>query len=238
MEQEGTLYTVTITGYQGNPLFMHADDIAWADQMDTWRRDPPNKTETKPGDDRSPAWRWLGSVYHDDTQLVLPTANLQKCLMEGGAQVLVPNGRGKTYKALTQSGCQFMDLSWPLLVQGAPIPWAPLEALMEEPDFAMHTKMAREHGFTLDVRRVLVQGQRHIRVRPCFKDWSASGRLWVSDERLSPAILARLWDVAGDTKGVGDWRPSSKTPGPHGRFWVQIAPAADAARRRNGRGGA
>jgi hypothetical protein len=146
--------------------------------------------------------------------------------MEGGALVYVPGGRsGKTFKAQTQSGCQFLDLSWKMLVRGELIPWAPFLGLMDENDFQIHKAMALEHRFHLDVRRVIVQGKRHIRVRPCFEDWGATGRLYVSDEQITAQVLAQIWDAAGDQKGVGDWRPSSKKPGPYGRFLATVAPA-------------
>lgn len=217
-------YTITLEGQ--TPLFMHADNIEWADTMEAWKNDPVNKKLSKPGDDRSPAFRWLGSCYHDDEHFVVPTQNLQKSLMEGGAQVYVPGGRsGKTFKAQTQSGCRFLELSWTLLIDGEPVPWAPFGALMTNLDFETHKSMALEHRFELHVGRAIVQGKRHIRVRPWFKVWSVSGQMRVSDEQITPEILSQIWNAAGEQKGVGDWRPSSKTPGVYGTFTATVKPA-------------
>ena len=81
-------YAVTLTGK--TPLLMHHDNIEWADFMDEWKSNPDNKAGSKAGDDRSPAWRWLGAAYHDGKNFAMPQANIMRCLMEGGAMVPVP----------------------------------------------------------------------------------------------------------------------------------------------------
>jgi len=67
-------YRVKITGTQ--PLLMHADDIEWADQMERWKLDKDNKKNSKAGDDRTPAHRWIGSLYRNEAgEVVLPNEN-------------------------------------------------------------------------------------------------------------------------------------------------------------------
>ena len=73
-------YAVEIIGK--TPLLMHHDNIEWADYMDTWKNDPGNKKTSKAGDDRSPAWRWLGCCYHDGKRLAIPQANIMRAIME------------------------------------------------------------------------------------------------------------------------------------------------------------
>src|SRR5882724_8856502 len=108
-------YNVTIQGK--TPLIMHSDNIEWADQMKAWEMVAANKAASKAGDDRTPAFRWLGTVYHDGTQVVMPSDNVMRCLMAGGARM--PTGKGqKTFKAQTQSGIMAPQLYWPLLVKG------------------------------------------------------------------------------------------------------------------------
>lgn len=93
--REMRTYRVTITGTF--PLLMHADNIEWADEMEAWKNDPASKKKSKAGDDRSPAHRWIGSVYHDGKVVGIPNDNLMRALMEGGAMVPVPGGKnGKT----------------------------------------------------------------------------------------------------------------------------------------------
>jgi hypothetical protein len=119
-------YNVTITGV--TPLLMHQDNIEWSDRMDAWKNDPKNKKSGKAGDDRSPAYRWIGSTYHDGTHVALPADNIMRCLMEGGAMVLVPGGRnGKTFKAQTQSGIVLAEAFWRLEQN---IEWASIASLI------------------------------------------------------------------------------------------------------------
>ena len=51
-------YQVSLIGQQA--LLMHKDDIEWADEMEDWRVDKDNKKNSKAGDDRTPAHRWMG----------------------------------------------------------------------------------------------------------------------------------------------------------------------------------
>ena len=217
-------YEVTITGK--TPLLMHHDNIEWADFMDEWKNNPENKKTSKAGDDRSPAWRWLGCVYHDGKELAIPQANIMKCLMEGGAMVPVPGGKnGKTFKAQTQSGMMSVEPFWTLHVGGAPIAWADLEALKDEKQFAEHKKAARSLGFELLVKRAAVGSSKHVRVRPQFAaGWQAKGRVVVWDEQITDAALRDIFEYAGQYKGIGDWRPGApKKPGPYGTFEAKIS---------------
>lgn len=214
-------YQITITGFQ--PLIMHNDDIEWADQMDDWKNDKNNKKSSKAGDDRSPAFRWIGALYHDDEQLVLPTENIMRALMEGGAMVLVPGGKsGKTFKAQSQSGVMPRRPSWPLLVGGKPIPFAAIWSLMSQPDFKQHAEAVKQLGFRLFVKRARIGQSKHIRVRPIFDTWSATGELVVSDDQITTGVLEDLLESAGKYKGLGDWRPGSKTPGTFGMFTASV----------------
>lgn len=218
-------YQVTITGTQ--PLLMHADDIEWADEMERWKLDKDNKKNSKPGDDRTPAHRWIGSLYRNEAgEVILPTENLMRCMMEGGAMVLVPGGRsGKSFKAQSQSGIMPRSLGWPLLVNGRPIDGKPIAALLREKDFAVHKAAVEALGFSLFVKRARIGQSKHVRVRPRFDTWSATGELSVSDDQITEDVLRDILEMAGSYKGLGDWRPSSKTPGTFGMFTAEIAKA-------------
>jgi len=211
-------YQVTITGVQ--PLLMHADDIDWADAMDAWKVDKDNKKNSKAGDDRSPAHRWIGSLYRNEAgEIVMPTENVMRCLMEGGAMVLVPGGKsGKTFKAQSQSGIMPRDIGWPLLIDGKPIDAKPIKQLLKERDFSIHRETVKALGFSLYLKRARIGQSKHIRVRPRFESWSATGELVVVDDQITEAVLTDILEVAGKYKGLGDWRPSSKTPGTFGMF--------------------
>jgi hypothetical protein len=212
-------YRVEITGK--TPLLMHSDNIAWADHMDEWKNSPANKKGSKAGDDRSPAWRWIGSLYHDGQVLCMPNANIMRCLMEGGAMVPVPGGKmGKTFKSQTQSGMCSVEPSWPLVTStGQVVRWADISALKEENEFGKHLGAVRELGFDLNVKRAKIGTSKHIRVRPEFAaGWKVTGHLSVWDEQINDDTLANIAEYAGQYKGLGDWRPGGKTPGPYGTF--------------------
>lgn len=217
-------YQVTLTGK--TPLLMHHDNIEWADHMEAWKNNPANKKGSKAGDDRSPAWRWIGCVYHDGTHLAIPAANIMKCLMEGGAMVPVPGGKnGKTFKAQTQSGMMSGAPFWKLTIGGKLIDWEDIDALKDEESFAAHKESARDLGFNLMVKRAAVGPSKHVRVRPEFATgWQASGSIAVWDEQITDAVLRDVFEYAGQYKGIGDWRPGApKKPGPYGTFEATIS---------------
>ena len=215
-------YSVTLTG--STPLLMHYDNIEWADFMEEWKNNPDNKKDSRAGDDRTPAWRWLGSVYHDGRVVGMPNENLMRCIMEGGAMVPVPGGRsGKTYKSQTQSGMMCVETIWPLFLNGEMVPWDDLFALKNEKSFKAHRESAELLGFNLNIKRAKIGTSKHIRVRPEFPvGWVLRGTLAVWDEQITADALARILAFAGQYKGLGDWRPGGKTPGPYGTFQAEV----------------
>lgn len=214
-------YTVTITGK--TPLLLHHDDIDWADRMEAWKNDPANKSASKAGDDRTPAFRWIGCLYQDGASVCIPQDNIMRSIMEGGAMVLVPGGRGgKTFKAQTQSGIAPADAFWQLTVAGQPVPIGPIHDMINESDFAAHRARVQAMGFSLFVKRAKIGQSKHIRVRPRFDDWELSGDLLVLDKQITQAVLLDILAYAGQYKGLGDWRPGGKTPGPYGMFAATV----------------
>jgi len=217
-EQVMKFYRVSIKGIAS--LIMHRDNIEAAEALKRWREVPENKKKSVAGDDRSPAFGWLGCLYTDGRVVTIPTENIARALMEAGAQVVVPGGRsGKTFKAQSQSGMQPLETDWPLLVGGKEIPMEKLNELRTEEDFEVHKSVVQSLGFSLDQRRARIGTSKHIRVRPVFGiGWEASGVYSVSDEQITESVLRSILEIAGNYKGLCDWRPSSRTPGPFGRF--------------------
>jgi hypothetical protein len=208
---------------------MHADDIEWADAMELWKADKNNKKTSRAGDDRSPAHRWIGSLYRTQDEpsvLALPSENLMRALMEGGAMVPVPGAKGsKTFKSQSQSGIAPREPHWPLLVDGKPVPFAPLWGLTKQPDFEKHKEAARKLGFDLFLKRAKIGQSKHVRVRPRFDEWAATGELAVHDDQITTDVLQDILESAGRYKGLGDWRPGSKTPGTFGMFTAEVEAA-------------
>jgi len=212
-------YKVTFTGT--TPLLLHNDNIEFADALAEWRKQPNNKKLSVPGDDRSPAFSWIGSLYEHDGKVVMPSDNISRCLMEGGASVTV-QGK-KTFKAQTQSGMVVREAGWPILIDGRPILTSQIDPLRSELNFTQHKETAVRCGFSLFVKRArLGSGSKHVRVRPRFDRWTCGGTIQVWDPQLTESVLRTILVHAGDYKGLGDWRPSSKTPGPYGRFSVDL----------------
>ena len=213
---------VTITGE--TDILMHADNIDWADAMDDWKNKPENKKSSKAGDDRTPSWRWLGCLYYDDPNngvVSMPSENIMRSIMEGAAGV--PTGKGqKTFKAQSQSGLMIRDFTWPLLVKGKTIRMKDLNALKSVESFRDHVAAAEKLGFSLFVKRARIGAAKHVRVRPRFSEWSISGEIIITDKAITPDILRSILHQAGTYKGLCEWRPGSRTPGPWGLFKATV----------------
>lgn len=59
---------------------------------------------------------------------------------------------------------------------------------------------------------------RNLTHRPMFDKWSVEFEATIDEEQIEPHVLKDIFDIAGKTVGVGDWRPSKK--GRFGRFMV------------------
>lgn len=218
------VYEVTKTG---KSLMMHRDNLEWSGVLKRWEKDPANRGKSVAGDDRTPAWRWIGSLYHDGNYVALPADAVMACILGGGARVLVPNGRsGKTFKAQTQSGIVPLTAFWPIKTSAGVVSMANILKLQTVEDFDEHLEAARAMGFELDVRRARVGQSKHVRVRPLFSSWSATGRLMVTDDQLTTDVLKTILIEAGIYVGLLEWRPSARRPGPFGTFTVDLKQVA------------
>ena len=206
-------------------LLMSWDNIYWRENVSGWQKDPANRSKKVAGDDRCPAWGWMGRMYTENGLVCMPSDNLQKCLSEGGSKV----GTGKTmgdrsYKKLVQSYMLVNESSWPVLINGAPIDALKLhETLSREGDFKVHEEVVRNSGFSLFLKAVRIGKAKHVRVRPRFANWSVSGTITVFDtEVITVDTCKTILEYAGIC-GLGDWRPSSPTaPGLFGRFSAKV----------------
>jgi len=61
--------------------------------------------------------------------------------------------------------------------------------------------------FTIDKRFVRIGTARVLRCRPRFDDWTLDFTISVTDDRLQPAVLKQIFEDAGKSYGVGDYRP-------------------------------
>lgn len=214
------LYEFTLTGK--SPLLMHNDNIEGQALIQAWQMDERNKALQVKGDDRSPAWTWHIYLYRAANQVVVNSDAIMVSLRDAGKQVTLKGA--KTFKDATQYGVIPESESFPLLIDGKPVGTKAIDELWGDNDFQKHEKLARGLGFELFVKRAKLPGKtaKHVRVRPRFHEWSVVGRLMVTEEAITENVFTRLLTLAGDRCGLGDWRPSSKTPGPYGRYGVRV----------------
>jgi len=203
---------------------MHNDNLAFSEKyIKTWQQLPESKKLSVAGDDRSPAWSWIGYLYHDGRHIGVNSDNIMTMLREGGAKV---TNKGKeTFKKQTQSGIILDQQQFDLYVSGERIKCSDLTELVGNNDFASHLETAEMLGFELNVKRAKIGKAKHIRVRPMFRDWTLEGSLTVLDTELfglTQRILETILNQAGALCGICDWRPSSPSSGTFGKFQPKI----------------
>lgn len=211
-------YQLTFKGL--TPLIMHSDNLTFSESVEEWRKDPANKSMSTKGDDRSPAWTWIGYSYHDGEFLGVPSDNIMTMLREAGAKV--PFKNKETFKKQTQSGIVVDQQQFELFSGGKRIPIDPIKKLIGNSKFTDHLKAAESLGFELFVKRATVGRAKHVRVRPLFRQWEARGSITVIDEELTGLtadIVTTILKLGGAIVGLCDWRPSSPLKsGSYGKF--------------------
>jgi hypothetical protein len=184
-----------------------------------WRKDPAHKSISVAGDDRSPPWTWMSYVYTDGEHLCMLGDAVMVALRFAGAKMIMK--KQETYKSATQSGILIADEFLPILIKGKPVKCADIKKL-KDLSFAEQMAGVEKLGFKLDVRRAVVGQSKHVRVRPRFEPWTLAGELDVDEPAITTPVLISLLEIAGKRAGLGDWRPSARASGPHGRFTATL----------------
>ena len=211
-------YQITLKGL--TPLLMHNDNLGFNERIVEWRKAPESKELSVSGDDRSPAWTWIGYLYHDSKHIGIAADNIMTMLREGGAKVSTGKGKG-TYKKQTQSGVMLDQQQFDIFTSGKLVDVDPIKRLIGVTDFTQHLDLAESLGFELLVKRAKIGRAKHIRVRPMFREWTAIGSLTVLDSELTgltQPVLELVLNQAGALCGLCDWRPSSQSSGTFGKF--------------------
>lgn len=207
-----------ITGQSS--LLMHADNVLASDDLSAWRKDPSHKSVSVAGDDRSPPWTWMAYLYACEKGIVcMPAETVMVALRFAGAKMIMR--RQETFKAATQSGILIDEEFLPVSIKGRTISMTDVMPL-KHLTFAEQAAKVKTLGFKLDVRRAVVGTSKHVRVRPRFDIWSLSGAMEINEPAITMAVLEQLFEIAGKRAGLGDWRPSARASGPHGRFTVSL----------------
>jgi hypothetical protein len=211
-------YQITLTGK--TPLLLHRDNIDWGARVKKWASLPGNKARSIAGDDRSPAWTWIGYSYFANGVIVIDSDNIMAMLRDAGKKCPAAKGKG-SLKAITQSGMIVNEIGWPIVIDSKTVLQKEIESIVDEEDFDIHSQFAKDHGFELFVKRAKIGQSKHIRVRPRFDKWSATGTITVLEKSLEGS-LSMIFEQGGGIVGIGDWRPGSGSPGHFGMFDTTI----------------
>jgi len=197
-------------------VLLHNDDVEASDRLDAWRKDSKNRGVSKAGDDRSPGWTWQTYLYHDGSHISIPSQNLMVCLRSAGAQMILK--KQKTFKEISQSGMGIFSeyLDFRCGPENERVAIGDIIALADM-TFEQQADAVRQFGFRLFVKRAKIGTSKHIRVRPRFDQWTASGTVVTTKQELTFDAVSKLFELAGSV-GLCDWRPGCKTPGPFGMF--------------------
>lgn len=123
-------------------------------------------------------------------KVILPSRVLEAHLAEGAR---------KTKEGKTALAGMFVDTDGVLEYEGGPLSVA---KLLDSPD----------HRLTVAVR---IGQVKVMRVRPLFKDWSATFEVSVLEEMAGTSTLKTWLTNGGNFVGLGDWRPR------YGRYEVR-----------------
>jgi hypothetical protein len=147
--------------------------------------------------DYSQEWR----AYFYSTpggELYQPASHLEAAMVKAAVNFKITGRRGKTYKDLFLSAV-FV---------------APEEILhgLKSPD---ELDTDGDKQLYLDMRPVIVNRARIVRIRPAFKaGWELEFTIEVIDDQVAPELVHDVLNLAGKTVGIGDYRPK------FGRFMV------------------
>jgi hypothetical protein len=142
-------------------------------------------------------WQWLGGLYVYDGQIVMPTANIRKCLIDSGK-----TGRKGS---LVSSAVSFTDLFVPLAYEGP----RDVDELWKDPAFR-HRDMVNANPNSS--KKSMVPS-----VRPRFLPWGLAVDLLLLENVMDLADLQYYAERAGQGIGLGDNRRNG-----YGRFTVTV----------------
>ena len=183
---------VELTGR--TPLIMHNPRLA--DPMDTFVKEIAkfSKKRTKTDDDHESIARleWHGGLYVHDGVVVLPLANLRKCIIQAARA-------SKQGKQIERS-VFFREQTTKLIYQGP----ADFESLYAD-------------GRFIDRASVVVSSRRIIRVRPKFNAWQIRTDVVLNDALIDRDDFERIITLAGQIEGLCDGRSMG-----YGRFDAEL----------------
>lgn len=142
---------------------------------------------------------WRQYLYANaDGEVYQPALHFDGAMVKAAAGYKIQGARGKTYKDLFKGN---VFCSPDEILYGIKTPNT-LDADADKPLY-------------LDVRPVVVQRARVVRIRPAFKPgWKLDFEITVLDDQVPANVVNEVLSLAGRTVGIGDFRPR------FGRFMV------------------
>jgi hypothetical protein len=136
---------------------------------------------------------WRQYFYAEaNGQIYQPSSHIEGALVKAAVNFKVAGKRGKSYKDLIVANVVVDPERIPH--EGFTVP-EELDADADQPLY-------------LDVRPVLVQRARVVRIRPTFAPgWQLSFELQVLDDEIQDDLLQDILVLAGKAVGIGDYRP-------------------------------
>jgi len=144
-----------------------------------------DKPQLRRGERLEPKVEAEKCLYKDQNgNIVIPAVNIKACIRDAGRNYRMPN-RKATFSSMIKAGLEIK-----------PFPYVPLT----------------HNGWEIDIRPVVVQGNRILRARPRFDEWSLEFQIVNLDPTMIPRdMLKRILIDAGKYYGLGDFRPEFGT---------------------------
>lgn len=150
------------------------------------------KGATKVTGSRDFSQEWREYLYlTSDGDIYQPASHIESAMVFAAKQFKITGRRGKTYGDLFKAN---VFVSPDQILHGVKNP----ESLDTDADKQLY----------LDVRPVVVNRARVVRLRPTFKaGWELEFEIQVIDEQISSELLSDVLSLSGKTSGIGDNRP-------------------------------
>jgi hypothetical protein len=135
---------------------------------------------------------WRAYLYaNGEGEVYQPAVHFEQAMVRAAAGFKITGKRGATYKELFKAAVFVGPDEIP---HGVKVP-AELDA---DADKTLY----------LDVRPVVVQRARVVRLRPTFKaGWELAFEIQVIDDQIPSEVVQDVLTLAGKTVGIGDYRP-------------------------------
>lgn len=181
--------TIKVTIRGKTPLLMHKFTDEEQQNASTGQRSSTN------GDRGTPKEQATQYLYTDEEgKTIIPQPNLYRSIIDAGKFFKTGKSKVTTQKSSI----------------------IPAAVSMNETYYYLN----HDEDWTVDTRPVRIPstGGRILRHRPCFNKWNLTFIIDLDDKIISERLLRDVIDTAGNSIGLGDFRPDCK--GPFGKFEV------------------